>query len=108
MEPILKKSIDWNILHDAKPNFRHFPPSPLEDSCGEGSAPEITVATGKEVREPKTHISFVVGKTIGLLSHVTDWSNGLAANTQAEPHSIHSRTTECDRNEKLLYLVGAA
>ena len=36
---------------------------------GEGSALEITVATGNEAREPKTYLLFVVGQTIGLLSH---------------------------------------
>ena len=85
-----------------------FPLLPWKIAVARGVPRRSLSLPGKEVREPKTHISFVVGKTIGLFSHVTDWSNGLAANKQAEPHSIHSRTTECDRNEKLLYLVGAA
>ena len=39
----------------------------------EGRSPEITVATGKEAREPKTYLSLGVGQTIiGLLSHVTE------------------------------------
>ena len=45
---------------------------------GEGGSPEITVATGKEAREPETHLLLVAGQTIGLLSHVTEQSNGLA------------------------------
>ena len=34
--------------------------------------PEITVAIGKEAREPKTHILLVIGQAIGLLRHATE------------------------------------
>ena len=43
----------------------------IEILGGEGRFLEITVATGKEAREPKTYILLVVGQTIELLSHVT-------------------------------------
>ena len=42
-----------------------------------GRSPETTVATGKEVREPKTYLSLAIGQTIGLLSHVTHNAHGL-------------------------------
>ena len=44
---------------------------------GEGRSPKITVATGKEAKEPKTYILLVVGQTIGLLSHVTEHHWGI-------------------------------
>ena len=42
---------------------------------GEGRSPEITVATRKEAKEPKTYIMLVVAQTIGVLSRdsVVQW-----------------------------------
>ena len=42
----------------------------------------MTVATGKEAREPKTYILLVVGQTIGLLSQLT---------TQLRTDGVHCR-----------------
>ena len=48
---------------------------------GEGSAPEITVATGKEAREPKTYILLVVRLNYrATQSRASVESNDLAAN----------------------------
>ena len=44
---------------------------------GEGRSLEITVATGKKTREPKTYILLVVGQSMGLPSHVTEPHRGI-------------------------------
>ena len=46
-----------------------------------GGSSDITVATGIKAREPKTCILLVVRQTIGLLCHVTQYSNDLAVLT---------------------------
>ena len=65
---------------------------------GEGGSLEITVATGKEAREPKTYFLLVVGQTIVLLSHVTQLSNGLAVNYKKY---VAGSIPGSDKNEKM-------
>ena len=65
---------------------------------GEGGSLEITVATGKEDREPKTYILVVVGQTNELLSHVTQESNGLAVNYKKY---VAGSIPGSDKNERM-------